>query len=91
MSIVKRAPSLPAADFARMDTGVAESAPGGVDRIHVDVVDGPFVPNLSMGGGRRHGVGVAMNALRTAVNDAKRDTGPTARSAVQRSQRCNSE
>ncbi|MCS6852509.1 MAG: ribulose-phosphate 3-epimerase [Gemmataceae bacterium] len=43
------APSILAADFTQLGEEVRRAAQGGANRIHVDVMDGHFVPNLSMG------------------------------------------
>lgn len=46
---VTLAPSILAADFVRLGEHVAAAEQGGGDRIHVAIMDGHFVPNISMG------------------------------------------
>ena len=47
--MIKIAPSILSADFARLGAEVEDIRIGGADYVHFDVMDGCFVPNISIG------------------------------------------
>lgn len=55
------APSILSADFSCLSEQVAKAAEGGADLLHVDVMDGNFVPNITIGP-------LVVEALRRSIN-----------------------
>lgn len=47
--MTKLAPSILSADFCTLGDDIAQIKTGGADYIHIDVMDGIFVPNISIG------------------------------------------
>ena len=47
--MIEISPSILASDFSRLGEVVAEIGQNGCDMVHIDIMDGHFVPNITMG------------------------------------------